>query len=232
MVDRERKGGIRRRARRTQSERREETRRKLIEGMISALLEVGYARATTSEIARCAGITTGALQHHFETKDELLVAVVEHQFEAVREELEGFLQEFRSGNGSWRDFLRLLNSIYAGRRYLAVWEVLLGTRSDSHLNKILMQHRIGSFAVLERIWFEVFAEEPDKPDQALSDLMHFTLAEMRGRIFYDVLARDAQFNERQQALLEEVIEAQIAQLKSSERSLDTREPGLDRPRQN
>lgn len=207
--------GLPKRKRRTQAERTEETQLKLIEGMISALVDVGFSQATTSEIARRAKITTGALQHHYANKDQLLVAVIEHQFQGVREQLEGFVADQPEGKPDWREFLRILNDVYAGKRYLAVWEILLGTRSDRQLNTILMQHRIDSLAVLERIWFTVFAAEPDKPNQALSDLMHFVLADLRGRIFYDVLAKDEQFNARQQQLLEEIVEAKLHRLGST-----------------
>jgi len=72
-------------ARRTQSERSESTRRALIEAAHSLFAERGYADVGTEEVVRAAGVTRGALYHHFGGKRDL--------FEAVYEQLEIELAE-------------------------------------------------------------------------------------------------------------------------------------------
>ncbi|MFD3701862.1 TetR/AcrR family transcriptional regulator [Nocardia sp. NPDC058658] len=62
------------RTRRTQVERREETRRILLDAAFDALVEFGFRGTTTSEVAHRAGVSLGALLHHFPTKAELLTA--------------------------------------------------------------------------------------------------------------------------------------------------------------
>ncbi|MBD9508970.1 TetR/AcrR family transcriptional regulator [Ensifer sp. ENS10] len=192
---------------RTQQERREKTRADLLEGMMSALIELGYARTTTGEITRRAGLTSGALQHHFPSREDLILALVDYQFEAVRAQLEIFAND-NNAESDWKTFIELLRDIYAGRRYMAIWEIVMGTRADVHLHALLMQHRIQSQATLERLWSTVFkALIPDK--RRRSDLMHFTLSTLRGSVFYNVIAPDAQFLERQKEMLFSVLEAEM-----------------------
>lgn len=64
--------------RRTQEERSAATVAKLIDGTISAIVEVGYAGATTREICDRAGVSQGGLFRHFPTRRDLIVATLEH----------------------------------------------------------------------------------------------------------------------------------------------------------
>src|SRR4051794_15280541 len=62
---------------RTQAERTEATRDALIEAARALFAERGYADVGTEEIVRAAGVTRGALYHHFGGKRDLFEAVYE-----------------------------------------------------------------------------------------------------------------------------------------------------------
>ena len=62
---------------RTQEERSEATRTALIDAARRLFGERGYANVGTEEVVRAAGVTRGALYHHFDGKHELLDAVYE-----------------------------------------------------------------------------------------------------------------------------------------------------------
>lgn len=65
--------------RKTQEERREATRRALITAARRQFAESGYAATNTPAIAAAAGVTRGALYHHFADKQALFEAVVEEE---------------------------------------------------------------------------------------------------------------------------------------------------------
>lgn len=78
----------RRMTRRTNQERTEVTRGDLITAARRLFTDGSYAGTSTPDIATAAGVTRGALYHHFEDKQALFRAVVEQEAQAVAEEIE------------------------------------------------------------------------------------------------------------------------------------------------
>lgn len=75
-------------ARRSNTERARATRKALIEAARRLFVEKSYADTATPDIVTAAGVTRGALYHHFADKQALFRAVVEEEAASVAEEIE------------------------------------------------------------------------------------------------------------------------------------------------
>lgn len=74
--------------RRSNADRSASTRKRVLEAAKTLFIAKGYAATGTPEIVAQAGVTRGALYHHFEDKRALYLALVEAESAAVAAEIE------------------------------------------------------------------------------------------------------------------------------------------------
>jgi len=65
-------------AREPQQDRSRATRARLLESAITCLAELGWSASTVAVVAEHAGVSRGAAQHHFPTREALFTAALEH----------------------------------------------------------------------------------------------------------------------------------------------------------
>ncbi|MFI0733340.1 TetR/AcrR family transcriptional regulator [Streptomyces sp. NPDC021225] len=105
------------------------TRQRLLEAAVACLAEHGWARSTVAVVAERAGVSRGAAQHHFPTREDLFTAAVQH----VAEERSAALRTLFSHEGghegereSIAAVVEALADLYTGplfRAALQLWVV-------------------------------------------------------------------------------------------------------------
>src|SRR5215467_4326132 len=122
---------------RTQQQRRDETRRALLDAAVESLIEVGFARTTTLEVQRRANASRGALLHHFPSKTELLVAAVDHLAEMRARELKVLAAALPDGRARTDAVLELLWQCFSGTFFQVAMELRTAARTDPELRPVL-----------------------------------------------------------------------------------------------
>ncbi|PQM52467.1 TetR/AcrR family transcriptional regulator [Mycolicibacter virginiensis] len=122
--------------RRTQAERSAAMRERLLDATVECLVTYGYSGTTTPRIAELAGVTRGAQIHHFRSKEDLVVAAIEHLAQqrtqaAIRE-----LGQVRSIPDPVATALDFLWEAHQGPMFIATVELWVAARTD----RVLAQH--------------------------------------------------------------------------------------------
>ena len=117
--------------RRTQAERTAGTRAKLLDAAIDCLVELGFAKTSTQEIARRAGVSRGAQLHHFPSKESLVIAAVEHLVDRrLSEILEAEPDPARGPE--------ILADAFSGPLFYAALELWVAARTDPALHEAMI----------------------------------------------------------------------------------------------
>jgi AcrR family transcriptional regulator len=122
-----------RKAHRTQAERREQTKTALMDATIDCLVEIGYARTSVQEICARAGVSKGAMQHHFAAKADLMAAAVAHLTMKLKAQLAQSMATLPGGPDGIPAAIDLLWEGYSGTLSTAVTELWVAARTDPEL---------------------------------------------------------------------------------------------------
>jgi AcrR family transcriptional regulator len=163
--------------RRTQEERSATTRRRLIDAAVECLSDLGYLEATVEVVAERAGVSRGAVQHHFGSRDDLLIAVV-YDFglalaglDTIASDLTVVERVNAAVDRSWE--------LVRSPHFIAVVQIWLATRHIPEVLKITSK-KIALFErEMDRQWQNFFSELPAPPAK-IAVVRHIVLAALRG----------------------------------------------------
>jgi AcrR family transcriptional regulator len=171
--------------RRTQSERRAETRRRLLDATVESLLESGYAATTTRRVTEAAGVSQGASTHHFPHRVDLVASAFEHlaaqRVERVRER-SGSLPSGRDER--LRALLDLLWDDFSSPLFEIAVKLWVAAADDDELRERLVPVERRVSREMREVSKEVAGEVADEPgfDRMLAVAMNTAagLALVRG----------------------------------------------------
>jgi AcrR family transcriptional regulator len=102
-----------------------EAEARVIDAAIAAILDVGYYRASSNEIARRAGVSWGVIQHYYGSREKLMLAVLQHRQRQLARIVESATIESPTLEGRLEQLLDILAEHYGAPEYLAQLQILL-----------------------------------------------------------------------------------------------------------
>ena len=125
------------RIRRTQAERTATMRSRIIHAAIASLAEIGYSATSTNIVARRAGVSRGAMTHHFASKVDLMIAIIETVFHEDLAYYSRELAKFTTDRERTLGLIDLAWKAFSSPGGLAVLHIMMAGPGDDELKKRL-----------------------------------------------------------------------------------------------
>jgi AcrR family transcriptional regulator len=202
----------------TRKEQRERTREVLLDAAMMSLVEHGYAGTTTQRVQERAGVSRGALLHHFASKAELLVAATRHIADLRLARIRGIASRAESLGqvDARRQVVKAMHEAMTGPPFQAAMELWIASRTDPELREASLpaERRLG--VALREVFDEfVHIDDADTAEVRFESL----LALFRGLELARIIVQDASAEER-------VIEQWLADLDAADHDPIEHPPNL------
>ncbi|MFD0365341.1 TetR/AcrR family transcriptional regulator [Nocardia sp. GCM10030253] len=168
------------------------TRQRLLEATIDCLAEKGWASATVSVVAERAGVSRGAAQHHFPTREDLITAALEYMFDTRTDQARAeadTVAAVADGVARTEAVVAGLVESYTGPLFKAALQVWTHAAADPALRERIVPLEAKFGRVSHRR--AVAALGVDDSDPVTHHLVQATLDLARGLGLADVLTDDS-----------------------------------------
>jgi AcrR family transcriptional regulator len=171
------------------------TRSRLLESAVTCLAELGWSGATVSVVAARAGVSRGATQHYFPTREDLFTAALEHMAEVRLAEILREAARLPVGGGNrTKDVVGLLVGLYTGPLFRAALQIWAAAAADTGLRDLILplEARLGREAHKAAIGLL----GADESRTGVHEAVQATLDLARGLGLADTLADDSRRRDR------------------------------------
>jgi AcrR family transcriptional regulator len=163
--------------RKTQEQRRRETREAVLNAAAQVLTEAGYARFSAARVATQAGVSRGALERYFPTKNDLLVAVTGHVMDRAMSDAKLLAARGPKQGDPINRFLLDSEHFFFSPIYRGMMELAIAAKSDADLAERydpIVQH---ARTELNATWLEALADAgfPRRNAELFVELTHHFL---------------------------------------------------------
>ena len=190
-----------------QARKTQRTRARLIEATLGLIREHGFSAATAGRIARRAGVTWGAAQYQFGSKEDILEAILALAYARFIDTMgAAVLRRGPRAVRAWR-FVNRMWTHYQGDYYRVSLEILRATRGRRRQRARAWELRQGRAHL--QVVREVF-QESHLSDARLREALTFTHCCLTGLAIERIFERKVQHIERHLRRIARALEEMLA----------------------
>lgn len=190
-----------------QQDRSRATRARLLEAAITSLAELGYPASTVAAVAERAGVSRGAAQHHFPTREALFTAALEHVTRVRAEELRREIADLPGTRPSTARVVDLIFSLYSGTFFRAALSLWVAAAAEPQLREqiVPLETRIGR--EVHRVVVDLLGA--DESVSGVRETVQATLDLARGLGLANLLTDDSRRRNRIAAQWARVLDSEL-----------------------
>jgi AcrR family transcriptional regulator len=204
------------RVRRSQIERSEETKRRILEAAARLITRKGYAELRVADVAAEAGVSVGAQQHHFPHKDALVVAVIEHCFGEASRNSRNLTKECATPSHVLRLAIEDAKAFFFSDHFLIAINIVLSTKPPSGVREAVLNISRQARLPVERAWRDAMIDA-GFPREVAGDVITMSFGLIRGFAIRRLWDSDEEGQKRYMALWEEMVGLLIERRRSDEK---------------
>jgi len=175
--------------RRTQAERSETTRKLLIDAASKLIRKNGFGGLRTIEVAKLAGVSRGALLHHFPSKHDLVVEVLTYVNEMTLAQSTRRALMARSSGDPIGEIIEDAKDYFFGDHFFIGLAIAMSDESTRRLRRETSQFTRQTRFSVEAAWLDTLISS-GIPKQLAGDVLALTLSVVRGFSVRTLLEND------------------------------------------
>jgi AcrR family transcriptional regulator len=192
------------RTRRSQSERSEETKKRILDAAARLIVRKGFSELRVADVATEAGVSVGAQLHHFPSKDALVVAVIEHCFNEASQ-----ASRSRAASGApaavvLKQAIADAKAFFFSDHFLVAINIVLSTQPPSAMREDVLNISRNARLPVESAWRDAMIGAGFPADVA-GDVITMSFGLIRGFAIRRLWDQDEEGQQRCIALWEDMI---------------------------
>ncbi|MGW7540795.1 TetR/AcrR family transcriptional regulator [Streptomyces sp. NPDC054770] len=184
------------------------TRQRLLEAAVACLAEHGWTGSTVAVVAERAGVSRGAAQHHFPTREDLFTAAVEYVAEERSTALRALFPQGAAA-GDRRAVVSALVDLYTGPLFRAALHLWVAASNEDQLRPRVteLEARVGRET--HRIAVDLLSADETRPGarETVQGLLDMARGLGLANLLTDDRARRERVVTQWAALLDEVLDS-------------------------
>ncbi|HEV8556756.1 MAG TPA: TetR/AcrR family transcriptional regulator [Actinophytocola sp.] len=172
-----------------QQDRSRATRKRLLEAAIECLASLGWAGTTVAVVAERAGVSRGAAQHHFPTREDLVTAAVEYVSDERTAQLRERVNDLPTGPARTQAVIDLIDHMYTGPLFRAALQLWVAAASDEQLRARVVPLEAHVGREVHRVVVELL--DVDEKVAGVREIVQSTLDMARGLGLANLLTDDS-----------------------------------------
>lgn len=159
----------------------------MLDAVVECILENGYYEASSNAIARHAGMTWGAIQHQFGTRQALLLAVLEDRWRRLTDSIETAEVSGATLEERLACVLVALEVEYGDPEHLVVLQIMLDLIQSPATSEATKRAVAEHGRELVRVWQPLFARAMGEAARD-DDLVRYAFLAIRGYLSANTMA--------------------------------------------